>query len=805
MIENIDIVNFGSFKNFLWRDTIRTNKNTVTNFKKLNIIYGRNYSGKTTLSRVFQCIETGFLPIKYKNPSFRVNTNLGTITKDNIPNDDLCIRVYNRDFVDNHLSFLRDPDGRITPFAIVGSENKEIEKEIIEANQLLGNVEEKTGLRHRSSILDIDYFHKNQNVRNAKNNLEIQLKNKANQRPSGIKHNTLYQDPNYNILSIKEDIKKVREESYEPLSQDQRDEMQSYLKESPLSNIESELTFKPEINKIYKTTLDQIQRKISPTKPITDLLENAVLQAWVKDGIPHHKNKRDTCGFCGNKLPPDLFQKLDEHFNEVSIELENDIQDHIEFINEEKIFTQSLINISANIFYTTLQGEYNRILDIIEVDITKYCDSLDCFVTALESRKSSIFSSLSAPKFDDNSQDILDNINAINELINKNNQKTDTLSHDQEKYRDVLRLNEIHQFISDINLDSKEDNIQNLQEVANNLHEEVQKVNDSIQLLEDTLSNLQDQLIDEKIAADKINVYLNHYFGHRGLRLNALKDSDKSIYRFKIMRGEEEAYNLSEGECSLVAFCYFIAKLDDSNTKDTKPIIYIDDPVSSLDNNHVFFVYSLIESLITCPERDSSGEKLKGPDGKFIYKYEQLFISTHNLEFLKYLKKLSRPGKDHEQFLIIKTEDSSLLELLPSYLKNYITEFNFLFDELYTCSDESNTTIKPHCFYNFGNNLRKFLEAYLFFKYPFSVSSQQDYNTRIRLFFGEDPTIEPLVQRITNEFSHLGDSFDRSIEPIDFAEITKLASFVLGKIKETDIDQFNCLLKSIEKSDPFLP
>lgn len=47
MIEHIDIPNFGSFKNFVWRNSIRDNGNNVAKFKKLNIIYGRNYSGKT--------------------------------------------------------------------------------------------------------------------------------------------------------------------------------------------------------------------------------------------------------------------------------------------------------------------------------------------------------------------------------------------------------------------------------------------------------------------------------------------------------------------------------------------------------------------------------------------------------------------------------------------------------------------------------------------------------------------------------------------------------------------------------------
>jgi wobble nucleotide-excising tRNase len=72
-----------------------------------------------------------------------------------------------------------------------------------------------------------------------------------------------------------------------------------------------------------------------------------------------------------------------------------------------------------------------------------------------------------------------------------------------------------------------------------------------------------------------------------------------------------------------------MAKLEDEKSKDKKLIIWIDDPISSLDSNHIFFIFSLIETVIAKPKI-----------------YKQLFISTHNLDFLKYLKRLSRPNKD---------------------------------------------------------------------------------------------------------------------------------------------------------------
>lgn len=288
---------------------------------------------------------------------------------------------------------------------------------------------------------------------------------------------------------------------------------------------------------------------------------------------------------------------------------------------------------------------------------------------------------------------------------------------------------------------------------------------------------------------ERVNDYLNHHFGHNRLRLEAFEDTSTTGFKFQVMRGIEPAHNLSEGECSLVSFCYFVARLEDANTKGKDLIIYIDDPVSSLDSNHVFFVFSLIESAIARPEKRS--------DGSYEYRYRQLFVSTHNLDFFKYLKCLSRPrNMDGETayFLVEQSDQNSRLSPMPAYLKGYTTEFNYLFHQIYKCQDAEHAKENHGCFYAFGNNLRKFLEAYLFYKYPYDGD---DLLAKIRKFFGEDSTSAFLAHRMANELSHLEKIFDRSMRPIEIPEIPKVASFVLKTIRDKDPDQYDALLKSI--------
>lgn len=57
MIKKINIGNLGLYQNFQWDLSVRdTPGNNIKEFKKENIIYGRNYSGKTTLSKIIRSI-----------------------------------------------------------------------------------------------------------------------------------------------------------------------------------------------------------------------------------------------------------------------------------------------------------------------------------------------------------------------------------------------------------------------------------------------------------------------------------------------------------------------------------------------------------------------------------------------------------------------------------------------------------------------------------------------------------------------------------------------------------------------------
>ena len=790
MLKKIDITNFGSFCNFTWNNEIRDAGRNVQEFKKLNIIYGRNYTGKTTLSRIVRSLEVRSTPENYSDPNFSIELESGSYDQKNIDQCAESVRVYNEDFRRDNLSFLENSlDGEIAPFAIIGQGNVETEKKIKGIMEILGSRERDTGLLGDSNRLEENERAAKLKTKTQTDSLKKMLTEHANKT---IKKEPLFQEPIYNITRIKSDIEKIELDKISPLDTKQKAELTAILNGQILSGISENVNFVPKIGKIISSSNAVLTRKIVPTAPIQKLLNDVVLQSWVHQGIGIHKNKSENCGFCGNVIPKDLWKKLDGHFNH---ELENLVAETQNILTEIDIEIKDIRSLlpplDGSRFYSSIQEEYLTLRQSIQSSIEVYVDELEKLKTSLISRRKDIYNPFEKHTQMYFEQDLLDLVEKFNDLVQANNARTDAFFEDQKKARQSLKLDNIHNFMSTIGYSSLKKEIAKLEREEKGAEEKKILLEAKIKEERGKLDVLQSEISDEQKAVAKINQYLSNFFGHENLLLERNTDSDGQIANstFQITRNSEIAFNLSEGERSLISICYFVAKLSESTTNIEDSIIFIDDPISSLDSNHIFFVFSLIESIIAKPIRKAGHSN--------VYRYKQLFISTHNLDFLKYLKRLSMPKKDFQFFMVERKSSESKIKLMPEYLKKYTTEFIYLFEQIYICSDRGNAATNSHSFYSFGNNLRKFLEAHLYFKFPHTDDKNNSLE-RFEKFFGTNELASNLINRLVNEMSHLESNFDRSAKPIDIDEISKIAGFVLEKLKENDIIQYESLLKAIQ-------
>lgn len=788
MIHQLDITSFGSFDGFQWKNSIRDAPgNNVQNFKKLNIIYGRNYSGKTTLSRVFRSLEKGEIPWRHDGASFAVRGEQGELNHQQLSGHPYDIRVYNRDFVAENLSFLTDQrGGNIQTFAIVGGENNALAERIAMLLASLGHVEEKRGARHDAARAAEASTKASKRASDAREALDELLRRQAN---DVIKKDRAFGHAGYNIESIKADISFVTTNKVEVLTEVDRASHVALLKEEALQEIRVGSSFKSKLDALFDEAKPLVVTAIEPTKPLQDLLDDAALESWAREGIGLHKGKRDDCAFCRQKLPADLWQTMAEHFNQASEKLASAIDACAEKIRAEQQDVVWMPVLAASQFYSSERSAFEAAKALLAKCIDSYKIDLENLAKALASRRASLFriGRLPLREFDANAAEAA--TKSFNAVIASSNGRSVTLNKDKDAARLALRRSKVAEFLSPLDLPSKEANILLLREKSAEAKTAAETARQVERGIEQEIKQLEAQQKDERKGAERVNTLLNHYFGHGGVRLEAVDDAASAGVKFQIMRGNQPAFNLSEGEGSLIAFCYFMAKLDALGNSGKELIVYIDDPISSLDSNHVFFVYSVIEQLLCAPVR-----KTDGTEG---FRYKQLFVSTHNLDFLKYLKRLSGPSNQVQHFIVERHgETPSRLSLMPVYLKRYVTEFNYLFHQIYRCSIQVPQGGDHDHFFSFGNNLRKFFEAYLYFKYPHGTG-RDTATERVMRFFAGDEMAGKIATRLSNELSHLEESLDRGMSPIDIPEIQKIAAHVLTKIKEADPHQYESLMASI--------
>lgn len=787
MIKKIGTIkHFAVFENYNW-DLSSTDKNgRPLKFEKINILYGRNYSGKTTLSRIFRSLETGQLPDNYDDPQYElIDENGNKVDQNSLADFSSPVRVFNEDFIKSNLKFLIDPAGEIAPFAILGNTNGTLVDEIKELTKEIGRSEEpKTGLHKAVDDANNALDSANRALSEAESDLKSKLSKKATDKSIGIKYKSdRFGDVNYTIAKIRSDIETIYQNEYQGPSTADIANCEAILRDTvhePITNIR----FQHQYSTYKDEAVSLLEKEIGTSNKIQRLIHDTALNLWVKRGVEIADNA-SICPFCGNPITDEFWSELHAHFDEESRKLENDIGGLIEQIRKE--INKGAIN-DASIklqLYSEYIGKYEVAKKSLDEKLSEYYNALQELIDQLEKRLANISHPVEFLSDKNCDNDIEEALNRLNLVLNENNSYAGELKNKQTSAKTVLRLKEVEDFCNTIDYRAVSEKIEKLKSIRDAAESKLNDVKDDLSNKQEALDGKKRLLNDEELGAKHVNEYLNDFFGHHFVTLEAHKDNDdaKQI-KFCIMRNGKPAYNLSEGECSLISFCYFVAKLDDVATSGQKPIIWIDDPISSLDSNHIYFIFSLIVSKIA-------------KTGCF----SQLFISTHNLDFLKYLNRLKsyhldKNGKQvadsKAYFLIERIGNHSSIQALPQYLKSNATEYNYLFSQIYKVSQCVAVTDDNYdILYSFGNSARKFLEMYLYFKYP----TDEELLPKLKRFFEPEDVPPILINRLVNEDSH-GPTPENSLRAGIDPETIPVAKKIL-QLLQKDSEQYDAFMESI--------
>jgi len=132
---------FGIYKDFTW--------GTIDNFKKKNLVYGWNYSGKTTLSKLFQVLEFKDKNRYFSGSEIEITISDGTSTRifnqDNLTSFPFYIKVFNSEYIKRIFTW-DEPKSGFNPIAFyLGDEAGDLKdkiKKLETINERLTNLTE---------------------------------------------------------------------------------------------------------------------------------------------------------------------------------------------------------------------------------------------------------------------------------------------------------------------------------------------------------------------------------------------------------------------------------------------------------------------------------------------------------------------------------------------------------------------------------------------------------------------------------------------------------------------------------------
>jgi wobble nucleotide-excising tRNase len=737
------------FKDFNWGTSL-------PDFKRFNLIYGWNGSGKTILSNLLRCIE------KRKDVTigeFSVVIDNKTVSSSSFSTDTSLpqIRVFNREFIEENIFTLT---GEVSPIFYLGKESVEKQKEI---ETLRGKLAEKRK----------EYNKLREQKTKAENDLDQFNKDKAKFIKDLLSSSGYNPYNNYNKTSFKnkaDELAKSANVQSTKLNNADKSRYKKQINEVP----------KPELTTLsipILDTLDLLTRvndvlaKTVVSEIIESLKNDINLSQWVRTGLDLHETSNSTkCLFCGQLMPNELLKRYRAHFNDKF----NQFISEIELLSSEiQTIEDSLSKLNFYIkaeLYEHLTSEYEQEKQKAKSDIETLIKYLNMLREKLLEKKNSPFQKMepivtTPPK----NSELLINVNAI---ISRHNTETKNFQHTIAQARKKLE--------EDLVLESLDIFKKKNAEISKPVSE-IQSAETDIKLLEENIAKSERQIIEHRRPADELNSELANYLGHTDLKFEIMENG------YRIIRNGNPATGLSEGEKTAIAFLYFLKSLNDRAFKIKDGIIVIDDPVSSLDANSLFCAFGFMQTKV----KDAG----------------QLFILTHNFPFFRQIKHwYNSTAKKHSSYYMIEcsyVQNDRCSKLLPLdlLLSKYDSEYHYLFKLVYSCAYQTEIPQKLETYYHLPNIARRLLESFLSFKHPKKAGLGLTDLLKETTF---DEAKKSRILRFLHTHSHEGSIDDPEHDISILSETPQILRDVIKLIEENDKnhhDELVDLIKSMSQEE----
>lgn len=706
---------FGIYQNYTW--------GVLDDFKKKNLVYGWNYSGKTTLSKLFQVLEFKDKNKCFIGSEFEITINDGTTTR-TVNQDDLTslpffVKVFNSEYI-NQIFTWDEPKTGFNPISFylgyTAGDLKEKIKKLETINERLINLCDNK----YKPIIDIFESYNKSNGHFSRKAKDI----RDNFLP-GLFNPTTFDKSHFKTIV---DIVKDNLENYIQSTTERDLTKSEALSEKKFELQNEKLTLNENLATIYQTVKEILEDTAPKFLSISSLEEDTDLFDWVQKGISLHKDSTE-CKFCTKQLTENRIDDLNSFYSKKLKEIQNFIEITLNLIEDEKKLVEVKFPIKKDIA-EPFQSEYEQAINAFEIKKNIYKDKLLILETDLKSKSSNIFNSIQSTEIEIIS--LQNYFDEIKNIIKKHNEWIGQFAERKELAVNKIISHYVAEYLQVEGYIKKEFDkdfaIRTIQNIDS-------KIKTNIPLIK--IYN--EQLSSTAKGQGELNDILEILLHRDDIKIE-IRDE-----KFRLERSGHPAEDLSEGEKSAISFAYFLTELkslrNDDPPKLPKTIIFIDDPISSLDSNHIFQVRSLLKDFFKTED------------------FGQLFISTHNFEFFSMLydsgifggiKSTTKENKRPLYFVKRDKSGVSTIEKMPKSFSNYKSEYVGLFHIL----KEFNESVDKE---NFAyllllpNALRRFVELYTLTKYPANNDSSVDH--RVDLIFKSNENPHHNI-KLLNWFSH---------------------------------------------------
>lgn len=652
------VARFGLFRNFTWDAT------QLDDFGRYNLVYGWNYSGKTTLSRVFQCLEDVSIHADFPGGAFRFSKGDETAVDSTFTGPRLHVRVFNRYFVQRNFHQDSDMTGAQV-VAVLG-----------EANQALKD--RLTNLETRFSRLEA--FCSTLSSRKATIQQQIDDERTTQARiVNGIVGGR------YDRRHLNDTISSLPRDHWPlPLDEVALDEKkEQYRKATDFSAVSLlSLDHSALVRLVFK--LRDALREVATNTAISALQKNRSLEVWVQTGLDLNMIG-SPCGFCGSTVTQSRWSELQGHFSEAFAELQNRLLNYRSVLDglnlDAPTLTESSLFPDLRVRFQEAISALRTALGNASLAVSDVNGILDAKLSRLETAM--VWRPNIAP-----AKELRFCIRAFNAILEEHNTRVASAETVKAEARSRICEHYAVCYLRDCRVSEKEEEMTSLE---NRISESITtggRIGIQIAAAKQAIKNA-------SIAARRINNNLAILLPGDNIEVVKINDTD-----FQFQRAGQIATNMSEGERTAVAFSYFLTKLEEGTIPLEETIIVLDDPVSSLDSNNIYAVHSITENRLA--------------------KARQLFVFTHNSCFFgitkDWMKKLDGRFYMTQRTLDANREWYASLVRLPKLLKKFKSDYQYTYYCLTLIDADPAPQFEHLC--GVPNMVRRLLEAYLGFIYP---------------------------------------------------------------------------------------